>query len=150
MDLNVNAALTSYAFQNSLSLTGSAKQAITKAMTASQAPAQAPPSPEAQASQGLASTLSSLSSYASPTSVAAGNGPAEVQAMLSALGSSTTSALLPAASSMPVSAALLSVTGIEALARYAYDQSRNPTATAQQAASSGQQVSPAQGLNFLI
>ena len=142
MDLNVNAALTSYAFQNTLSLTGSSKQAISKALTASQVPAQATPSPETQASL--------LSSYASPTSAPAGSGPAEVQAMLSALGSSTTSALLPAASSMPVSAALLSVTGTEALARYAYDQSRNPAATAQQAASSGQQVSPNQGVNFLI
>lgn len=155
MDMSVSGALSTYAYQNTLTQTGSASQALTQAMAAGQS--QAAEAGALLASAGQVDPISALSggsnsqtlvSLAYSSSAASGNGPEAVQAMLATLGGGA-SALLPTSDGLPVSTAALSPTTTEALARYAYDQSQNPAHTAAQAAAAGQQSLLSSGLNLL-
>ena len=156
MDMNVSGTLSTYAYQNTLARTGNPAQALTSALAANQS--QAADTSALLASAGSVDPASALAgdagnqalaSLAYDAAAASGNGPAAVQAMLSSLGGSSASSLLPSPDNLPVSAAALSPGVTEALARYTYDQSQNPNAVAAQSVTSGQQALLSTGLNLL-
>ena len=150
--MNVTSALSAYAYQSTLTQTGSASQALTQALVAGQ-------SQVAQTGVLLGSVdpLTALSgsdnqgllSLAYGSAASSGNGPGAIQATLATLNGGTTSALLPSTDGLPVSAAALAPSTTAALVRYAYDQSQNPSAFAQQIATAAQQSVLTSGLNLL-
>jgi hypothetical protein len=71
------------------------------------------------------------------------------QTLLGSLLGTNSSALLSASDNLPASAAALSIPNSEALARYAFDPSLNPTSTSHQFAASAQQSPLTSGLNLL-
>lgn len=155
MDVNVAGALTAYTYQSTLAQTGSASQALTQALAASQSELNATStmldngsSVNAFASLAGGSGSQALTSLAYATAAGSGNGADAIKSLLSSLNGGV-SALLPSSEGMPASAALLSPSTTSALARYAYDQSKNATATVAQAAASGQQALLASGLNLM-
>ncbi len=156
MDMNVSSALTAYAYQSTLTQTGSQSQALSQALAASQsqvasATALLSGSTSMEPLSALAgsSGTQALTSLSYATAAPSGTGADAVQALLASLNGGV-SALLPASGGMPASAALLSPSTTSALARYAYDQSQNPTHTAAQSAASGQQALMASGLTLLV
>ncbi len=155
MDVSATSALSLFAYQSTLSQTGSKAQAVTQALAAGQS--QAAETGSLLASVGTVdpitalsggSVSSALTSMAYANSASSGNGPEAVQAMLAALGGGT-SALLPSTDGLPVSAAALSPGATAAMSRYAYDQSQNPSATVQQALASARQSLEQTNLNLL-
>ncbi len=155
MDINATSALSLFAYQNTLSQTGSKSEAVTQALAAGQS--QAAETAGLLASIGTVDPIAALSggsasealtSMAYAHSAASGNGPEAIQAMLAALGGGA-SALLPSTDGLPVSAAALSPGASAAMVRYAYDQSQNPAATAQQALASTRQSLEQTTLNLL-
>jgi hypothetical protein len=159
MDINAMSALTAYSYQNTLAQTGSRSQAVVQALATSQAQVAQMGSmfTSAQSAADPLAALASLAGGASSqalmglsygTQASAGNGTSAVQSLLSSLNGGV-SALLPSSSGFPASAAFLSASTTAALARYAYDQSQNPSSFATQAASSGQQSLLASGWNML-
>lgn len=155
MDINAISALSAYTYQGALTQSGSAPQALTQALASGQS--QAANVRDLLASAAATETLASLAggsgaqalaSLAYSASESAGTGPASVQALLATLGTGS-SALLTTSTSLPASTAGLAPSAIEALARYAYDQSQNPTHTIAQTAAAGQQALLASGLNLL-
>lgn len=176
MDVSGIGALSSYTYQSTLTQTGSTGQALAQAMAASQSEVANATSllsgagsmdslfalAGASGSQALG-PLATLAYGASGASGAPGASPSpgegptavqNIQAMLASLAGGSpglfSSASTPSSSdSLPVSAAALSPATTEALVRYAYDQSQNPTNTAAQAAASGQRTQQSSGLNLL-
>lgn len=149
--MNVTSALSAYAYQSTLTQTGSASQALTQALVAGQSQVA-----QTGALLGSVDPLTALSgsdnqgllSLAYGSAASSGNGPGAIQAMLTTL-SGGTSALLPSTDGLPVSAAALAPSTTAALVRYAYDQSQNPSTFAQQAATVAQQSVLTSGLNLL-
>jgi hypothetical protein len=155
MSLNGVGALSSYAFQNTFAQTGSASQALTQALTATQS--QAADTSALLASVSSFDPLAALSggsnaqalvSLAYSASAATGNGPEAVQAMLASLGGGASVFTSPS-SNLPGSEAALSPDTTQALARYAYDQSRDPASAAREAATAAQQSLLTSALNLL-
>jgi hypothetical protein len=166
MDMNVTAALGSYAYQSTLTQTGSANRALAQAMASGQSQASEVGSLVASAgsfdplaSLAGGSNSEALTSLAYATSAASGTGAQSVQAALASLGNGTSAILSSLSSSgsdgLPLSAAALSPSTTEALVRYAYDQGQSQSqglgtsATAQQAAASGLQTLMSSSLNLL-
>ncbi|NWJ41611.1 MAG: hypothetical protein HXX12_11640 [Geothrix sp.] len=155
MSVNAISALSSYAYQSALSQTGSSSQAMSQglAMVQSQVAEASSLFSNSGATDPLAalsgsSSLPALSSLTYSASAASGNGSSAVQDLLSSLSGSQGSAP-SAVTALPWSVALLSPSSAQALVRYAYDQSQNPSHTAAQAAAAGQQTLLASGLNLL-
>lgn len=153
--MNVSSAFTAYAYQSTLTQTGSQSQALSQALAASQSQVASvnallggPTSLEPLSALASSSGSQALTSLSYATAAQLGNGADAVQALLASLNGGVSS-LLPASDGMPASAALLSPSTTSALVRYAYDQSQNPTHTAAQIAASGQQALLTSGLNLL-
>ncbi len=150
MDVNALSVLSSYSYQNVPARTGNSDQASGQALGTSFAPGaststQTPPlvTPVDR----LDATQADRAERPEP-SAASGNG-ADSQALAGAFLGSHSSALSPASDSLPASAAALAPATAEALARYAYDQSRNPDSTAHLFSDASSQLPMAQGLNLL-
>jgi hypothetical protein len=154
MAVNAIGALSAYTYQNTLTQTGSASQALSQALAASQAQAD-----QVSALFGTSSSADSFLAQSGTGGLAAltysaatdsGTGTDALQALLGA--TSQTSSLFTNSDGGPSSAALLAPSAAAALARYTYDQSQNHTATsaqtAAQAIASGQQSLLASGLNL--
>jgi hypothetical protein len=155
MDMNVSSALTAYAYQSTLTQTGSRSQALSQALAAGQSQVASATnlldgagSTDALAALAGNSGAPALTALSYATAAQSGTGADAVQALLASLNGGV-SALLPAADSMPTSAPLLSPSTTEALVRYAYDQSQNPANTTAQIAASGQQALLSSGLSLL-
>lgn len=155
MDLNVSSALTAYAYQSTLTQTGSKSQALSQALAASQSQVASATdlltgatSTDALSALAGSSGTQALTSLSYATAAQSGNGADAVQALLASLNGGV-SALLPSSDGMPASATLLSPSTTAALVRYAYDQSQNPANTVAQIAASGQQALLSSGLNLL-
>jgi hypothetical protein len=155
MDMSVTGALSAYAYQSTLTQTGSTSQALTQALASSQS--QVADARTLLASAGPVDPLAALAGSANgqaltalvdAASASSGDSPGSVQAMLASLGGGT-SALIPTSDGLPVSAVMLSPSTTEALVRYAYDQSQNPDSLANKTDLLGQQALLASGLNLL-
>lgn len=155
MDINAMSALTAYSYQNTLAQTGSAGQALTRALAIGQAQVGqmaslfsggSPSDP--LASLAGASAQQALAAYAYDSAASSGNGASAAPSLLATMNSGSSS-LWATTNSMPLSTALLAPSTTAALARYAYDQSQNQTESAAQAAASGQQSLIASGWNLL-
>jgi hypothetical protein len=153
MNVNAIGALGSYAYQSALSQTGDTSKAMSQglAMVQSQVAdarslfsngGSVDPLAALAGSAGQPA-LSSLIYGASPTS---GNGSSVQDLLASVSGQGSPS---PTVSALPWSVAMLTPASAQALVRYAYDQSQNPSHTAAQAAAAGQQSLLASGLNLL-
>jgi hypothetical protein len=161
MNVNAIGALSAYTYQNTLAQTGSASQALSQALAASQS--QADDMSSLLSSVGSvdpltalsgSSGMESLSALTYASSAASGNGSDALQAMLGTRSpTSSLSSLFSGTDGLSMSAALLSPSTTEALVRYTYDQSQNHTAsaaqTAAQAIASGQQTLMTSTLNLL-
>lgn len=130
MDVNGLGGLVAYTYQKALSQTGSPDQALSQALSASQAQI-----------DDLSSLFSSTGSEDSQTALQALLGSSSPTASLSSLFSSP--------DGLSVSASVLAPDATAALVRYTYDQSQNPTASLSQALASGQQALLSSGLNLL-
>ena len=155
MDMNVAGALSAYAYQSTLTQTGSASQALGRGLAASQS--QAAETTTLLASAGAVdpmatlaggSGVQALASLAYSTSAASGNGVGAVQSLLASLGGGT-SAFTSTSDKLPASTTALSPGATEALARYAYDQSADPKTSAHQAAAAAKQALLTSGLDLL-
>lgn len=155
MGVDVIGALSSYSYQSALSQTGSPNKALAQGLAAVQA--QVAQAGSLFSSGGSMDPLTALAGSAGQPALAsltttvgsaAGSGASPVQDLLSAFGGSQDSAS-SAVSALPWSVAMLSPASAQALVRYAYDQSQNPSHTAAQAAAAGQQPLLASGLNLL-
>ncbi|GLH74309.1 hypothetical protein GETHLI_28110 [Geothrix limicola] len=154
MNVNAMGALSAYTYQSALTQTGSTNQALSQALAASQAQVNdlnslfsSDGAIDPLASLSGASALQDMSTLTYSAAAASGNGSTALQALVNAQGSNLGS-LFSSSDSLSVSEAVLSPSTAEALARYAYDQSQNQTAstaqtsaqTAAQAVASGQQA----------
>lgn len=155
MSVNAISALASYAYQSALGQTGSSSQAMAKglAMVQSQVADVSTLFSNAGSTDPLAalagsSSRAALASLTYSASASSGGASSAVQDLLSSI-SSTSGAATSAVSPLPWSVAMLSPSSAQALVRYAYDQSQNPSHTAAQAAAAGQQSQLASGLNLL-
>jgi GH18 family chitinase len=158
MDMSVMGSLSAYTYQSALSQTGNSGQAITQALASARSQVanvatllssgtQASSDPFATLVD--SSSLQALASLAYTSGNATGSGAQSLQSLLNSLGGGSSSTLFSTSSTMPLSAAVLAPSATEALVRYAYDQSQNPTNAAQQVATSGQQSLLATGFNLL-
>ena len=148
--MNALSVLSAHSYQSVLSRSGNAGQAPGQASGTSFSPGaststQTPPliTPVDR----LDATQADRTEQPAP-SAAAGRGT-DSQALAGAFLGSHSSALPPASDSLPASAAALSPATAEAVARYAYDQSRNPDSTSHLFNDASSQLSMAQGLNLL-
>jgi hypothetical protein len=155
MDINAISALSAYTYQSALTQSGSAAQALTQSLSLAQSQSASvggllasAGSVDPLAALAGGSETQALASLAYSASEASGTGSESVQALLAALGTGS-SALLTTSTALPTSAVGLSPSATEALARYAYDQSQNPTHTIAQTAAAGQQALLASTLNLL-
>jgi hypothetical protein len=160
MAVNAIGALSAYTYQNTLTQTGSASQALSQALAASQAQADqvsalfgtssSADSFLAQSGTGGLAALTYSAASGSASGSSSGIGTDALQALLGA--TSQTSSLFTNSDGQPSSAAMLAPSAAAALARYTYDQSQNHTATtaqtAAQAIASGQQSLLSSGLNL--
>jgi hypothetical protein len=167
MNVNATGALSSYTYQSTQTQTGSANQALSQALAASQSQVndlsslfnstgQTDPLATLSASSGL----EALSSLAYASSAASGNGSGALQALLgSSSSTSSLSTLFTTTGGQSLSVAMLSPSAAQALVRYTYDQSQkqnqaafaataNAPTTAQLIAS-GRQTLVSSGLNIL-
>lgn len=161
MNVNGIGALTAYTYQNTLAQTGSANQALSQALAASQAQTNDMVSllsslgttdPLAAASG--ASGLQPLSALTYSASAGSGNSFDALQALLGSNSpNSGTTSLFSSSDGLSMSAAMLAPDATAALVRYTYDQSQNHTAstpqTTSQAVASAQQTLLTASLNLL-
>jgi len=157
MNVNGLGGLVAYTDQKALSQTGSADQALSQALSASQAQISdlsslfsSTGSEDSLAALSGASALSSLNALSYSTASSSGQDPTT---LLTLLGSSSPTAslssLFSGADGLPVSASVLAPDATAALVRYTYDQSQNSAASLSQALASGQQALLSSGLNLL-
>jgi hypothetical protein len=133
MNVNAIGALSSYTYQNILSQTGSASQALSEALVASQSQVDQASSLFGNTGQGDALTtlaassgLSALSSLSYSAAAASSGSSDALQGLLgSSSSTSSLSSLFSTSGGQSVSAAMLSPDAAEALARYTYNQSQN-------------------------
>jgi hypothetical protein len=165
MNVNATGALSSYTYQSTLAQTGSASQALSQALAASQSQVDQASSIFGSTGQGDAlsalaasSGLSALSSLTYSAASASGSSSDALQALLgSSSSTSSLSSLFDTSGGQSMSVAMLSPSSAEALVRYAYDQSNNKssstapatTPTITQLIASGQQTLLSSGLNLL-
>ena len=169
MNVNAIGALSSYTYQSTLAQTGSASQALSQALAASQSQVDEASSIFSSGGQGDALTalaassgLSALSSLSYSAATASGNSSDALQAVLGSSASSSTatsslSSLFSTSGGQSLSVAMLSPSAAEALVRYTYDQSNNKssstapatTPTITQLIASGQQTLMSSSLNLL-
>lgn len=164
MNVNATGALSSYTYQSTLAQTGSASQALSQALTASQSQVDDLSSLFSNSGQGASlaalsasSGLAALSSLTYSATTASGNGTGALQALLGSTSTtSTLSTLFTTTGGQSLSVAMLSPSAAEALVRYTYDQSQSQnqaatsnTQTTAQLIASGKQTLLTSGLNLL-
>jgi hypothetical protein len=163
MNVNGIGALSSYTYQSTLAQSGSASQALSQALAASQSQVDDLSSlfnnSGQGASLGASSGLTALSSLTYSATTASGNGTDALQALLgSNATTSTLSTLFTTTGGQSLSVAMLSPNAAEALVRYTYDQSQSQsqsqsassnTQTTAQLIASGKQTLLTSGLNLL-
>src|SRR5664279_5689380 len=138
MNVNATGALSSYTYQSTLTQTGSASQALSQALAASQSQVDEMSSlfgstgqGDSQASLIANSGLAALSTLTYSAAAASGNGSDALQALLgSSSSTSSLSSLFSTTGGKSMSVAMLAPSAAEALVRYTYDQSQNQTAPA--------------------
>lgn len=164
MNVNATGALSSYTYQSTLTQTGSASQALSQALAASQSQVDEMSSlfgstgqGDSQASLIAGSSPAALSTLTYSAAAASGNGADALQALLgSSSASSSLSSLFSTTGGQSMSVAMLSPSAAEALVRYTYDQSQGQSAaattntpTTAQLIASGKQTLLTSGLNLL-
>jgi hypothetical protein len=150
MNVNATGALSSYTYQSTLTQTGSASQALSQALAASQSQVDEMSSLFSSAGQGdplaslaASSGLAALSSLTYSAATASGNGADALQALLgSSSATSSLSSLFSTTGGQSMSVAMLSPGAAEALVRYTYNQSQNQTTAATTTAPSTSPTSP--------
>ena len=151
--MNAAGAISAYTYQSALARTGNADQALTQALSASQSLVAAssalfatqvgPVNPMAAFTGDATDQPSTALPFSSLASI--GNGARVLNSLLG----STGSALYSSTDDLPVSSAVLSPASTEALVRYAYDQSQNPSTSTNALIASAQQSLLTAGLNLL-
>ncbi|MBI1751158.1 MAG: hypothetical protein HY014_12615 [Acidobacteria bacterium] len=157
MNVNGLGALSAYTYQSALTQTGSANQALSQALSASQAQINdlsalfsSTGSEDPLAGLSGASGLSGLNALSYSTASSLGQDSAALQALLGSTSpTASLSSLFSASDGLSVSASVLAPDATAALVRYTYDQSQNHSASLGQALASGQQTLLSSGLNLL-
>ena len=159
MDFNAVGALSLYTFQNTLSQTGNASQALLQALSLGRAQGA-----DISALVGSAGSVnpidalagapaaSSLADLAYGVSAAGGTGGTSVQTLLASLGGGSTSiaGLFANPDQLPVSTNTVTPNATQALAQFAYGQNQSPAEAASNGILAVQQAIQDATLNLLV